>query len=112
MITSFKMKFSNFLNHYSMVKTRQLLLTLDDHTLEQAGISGDMVRAGVKQWPWHIDAADDHAVVAASERTSNPDSSARVANSAKASVRAQSNNSYPADEYGEYIADDTTEKAA
>lgn len=112
MITSIKMKFSNFLNHYSMVKTRQLLLTLDDHTLEQAGISGDLVRAGVKQWPWHIDVADDQPLIAASKHNSDSDSSVPVASSASASVRAQPNTGYPADEYDEYIADDTAEKAA
>ena len=113
MVSSIKKKFNNFLNHYATVKTRQLLLTLDDQMLEQAGISGDLVRKGVTHWPWHINAATGSQVIASSKPDNDLDSSVSIARpaaaTAGASVLADPIVSHPA---GEYVVDEARHEAA
>jgi len=54
MISTLKSKFTSYLNHYSVAKTRHLLLGLDDDLLQQASISRDLLQRGVDYWPWQI----------------------------------------------------------
>ena len=41
------------------LKTHRILLQLDDRTLEDAGISRDLLEQGVSAWPWRIEEASD-----------------------------------------------------
>ncbi len=114
MISSIVTKFENYLNHYALVKTRQLLLTLDDQLLERAGISRDLLRQGVAQWPWQSDEIRNSQIIATAKHNGHAGSALLVATAATetnrvASVPAESNNSYPA---GEYVVEEEAHKAA
>jgi len=114
MISTIASKFKNYLNHYAKVKTRQALLTLDDRLLEQAGISPDLLRQGISQWPWLNDEVRNRQIIANSMLVNDKEPSSSLAQTVTAKVGmesalAESNISYPA---GEYIVEETTHKAA
>lgn len=54
MLNTFKSKIRSYLNHYSVYKTRELMLQMDDSVLEQAGISRQLLQRGTDYWPWQI----------------------------------------------------------
>ena len=68
MLTTIQSKVANYLNHYSIAKTRQLFLGFDDELLARASISRDLLQRGVEYWPWQIEDsagnATDSSVVA------------------------------------------------
>lgn len=54
MLNTFKSKIRTYLNHYSVYKTRELMLQMDDEVLQQAGISRQLLQRGTDYWPWQI----------------------------------------------------------
>ena len=40
------------MEHYGKIKSRQILLTLSDRQLEDAGISRELLSKGTSAWPW------------------------------------------------------------
>ncbi len=50
-------RFQNYMMHLGNVKTRRILLQLDQRTLEDAGLSRDLLEQGVSAWPWRIEEA-------------------------------------------------------
>lgn len=49
-----KNRFSQYLEHYARIKSRQILLQLSDRQLDDAGISREMLLKGTSEWPWRV----------------------------------------------------------
>ena len=58
MLSKIGAKLNAYFNHYAAVKARQVLLTLDNFTLEQAGISPDLLLQGAEKWPWRAESVN------------------------------------------------------
>lgn len=52
---SFATRFQNYFSRLANVKTRRILLQLDDRVLQDAGISRELLLKGVSAWPWRIE---------------------------------------------------------
>jgi hypothetical protein len=66
-------KIGNYLNHYSVYKTRELMLQMDDEILQQAGISRQLLQRGTDYWPWQItEDAQPQAAVQSAPRAVSP----------------------------------------
>ena len=50
-----KSRLVKYLEHCGKVQTRQVLLTLSDRQIEDAGFSKTLLLKGVKEWPWPLD---------------------------------------------------------
>ena len=48
-------RFQNYMTRLANVKTRRILLQLDDRVLQDAGISRELLLSGVSAWPWRIE---------------------------------------------------------
>lgn len=52
---SFFTRVQAYFTRAANVKTRRVLLQLDDRMLEDAGISKELLLKGVNAWPWRIE---------------------------------------------------------
>jgi len=48
-------RITNYLEYYAKVRTHQILLTLSERQLEDAGISKELVLKGTSAWPWRFE---------------------------------------------------------
>lgn len=45
--------YNSYMTYLSRVKAREVLLNSSDRTLEDLGISRQLLESGLKAWPWH-----------------------------------------------------------
>lgn len=46
-------RYERYMTYVGKMKTRQVLLQCSNRTLEDLGISRDLLDQGIKAWPWH-----------------------------------------------------------